>query len=58
MSCPGQHYAKLELSKICSTIVRDYDLRLVSPEKPWKWRAHFTMVPHDWPVYVSKRKAS
>jgi cytochrome P450 len=55
MSCPGQNLAKMELSKICGTIIRDYDIRLVEPEKEWKWMAYFTMVPHDWPVYISKR---
>lgn len=54
MSCPGQHYAKLEISKLCATIVRDYDIRLVNPERPWKWHASFTMVPYDWPVYVTR----
>ncbi|KAK6074257.1 cytochrome p450 oxidoreductase [Seiridium cupressi] len=54
MSCPGQHYAKMELSKILSTIVRDYDLELVNAQKKWKWNAFFIMVPYDWPVYVSK----
>ncbi|KUI60660.1 Pisatin demethylase [Cytospora mali] len=57
MSCPGQHYAKMEISKISSTIVRDYDIRLVNPDKPWKWNAFFTMVPYDWPVYISKSKS-
>ncbi|KAG6356381.1 hypothetical protein INS49_015769 [Diaporthe citri] len=54
MSCPGQNFSKMELSKTLSTIVRDYDLRLVDPAKSWKWKAWFTMVPYDWPVYVSK----
>ncbi|KAH8744392.1 cytochrome P450, partial [Diaporthe sp. PMI_573] len=58
MSCPGQNYAKMELSKTLSTIVRDYDLRLVDPTKPRKWKAWFTMVPYDWPVYVSKSTLS
>lgn len=53
-SCPGQHIARMELSKICSTIIRDYDIKLVDPSKKWKWEAYFTMVPSSWPVYVSK----
>lgn len=44
----------MELVKICSTIIRDYNIKLVDPSKKWKWEAYFTMVPHDWPVYVSK----
>lgn len=54
MSCPGQNFAKIELSKILSTIVRDYDIRLVDPQKSWKWEANFITVPYDWPVYISK----
>ncbi|KAI0142065.1 cytochrome P450 [Pestalotiopsis sp. NC0098] len=54
-ACPGQHVARMQLSKICATIIRDYDLKLVDPSKPWKWMAYFTMVPNSWPVYVAKR---
>ncbi|KAI1335084.1 cytochrome P450 [Xylariaceae sp. FL0016] len=56
MGCPGQHVARMELSKICSTIIRDFDLRFVDPAKEWQWKAYFTMVPHSWPVHVSLRK--
>lgn len=58
MSCPGQHFAKIELSKILSTVVRDYDISLVDPKKSWKWKAYFITVPYDWPVYVSKASTS
>lgn len=58
MSCPGQNFAKMELSKTLSTIVRGYDLRLVDPTRSWKWKAWFIMVPYDWPVYVSKSTLS
>lgn len=37
-------------------IVRDYDLKLADPTKPWKWGAYFIMCPHDWPVIVNKAK--
>jgi cytochrome P450 len=53
--CPGQNFSRIELAKITATLVRDYNIRLVDPEKPWKWKAHFTTIPHDWPVYVEKR---
>ncbi|KAI0178107.1 cytochrome P450 [Pestalotiopsis sp. NC0098] len=58
MSCPGQHFAKIELSKILSTVVRDYDISLVDPKKSWNWKAYFITVPYDWPVYVSKASTS
>lgn len=56
MSCPGQHLARIEALKITATIVRDYELRLVSPEKEWQCKMCFAQVPHSWPVYVSKRQ--
>ncbi|KAH9903596.1 cytochrome P450 [Xylariomycetidae sp. FL2044] len=54
-SCPGQHIARIQLSKILATVVRDYDIRQVDPKQEWTWAAYFTVVPHDWPVYVTKR---
>ncbi|RYP51953.1 hypothetical protein DL768_002829 [Monosporascus sp. mg162] len=54
-SCPGQTVAKIQLLKVAASIVRDYDIRQVEPGKEWKWAAHFTVVPHDWPVYITKR---
>jgi len=53
-SCPGQHIAKIELSKLAATLVRDYDIRQVDKTQDWQWKAFFTMVPHSWPVYVEK----
>ncbi|KAL1961169.1 hypothetical protein VTO42DRAFT_3114 [Malbranchea cinnamomea] len=55
-SCPGQHLAKIELSKICATLVRDYDIRQVNPKQEWTWKAFFTVTPHSWPCYIEKRK--
>ncbi|CAJ2503302.1 Uu.00g106960.m01.CDS01 [Anthostomella pinea] len=54
-SCPGQHIARVQLTKITATVVRDYDIRQVDPKQEWTWSAYFTVVPHDWPVYISKR---
>ena len=55
-SCPGQHVARMQLSKIGATIVRDYEIRQVVPGAEWKWSAWFTVVPHGWPVHISKRR--
>lgn len=55
MACPGQHLARIEAVKITSTIIRDYDLQLVHPEKEWQCKMLFAQVPHSWPVYVKKR---
>lgn len=55
-SCPGQNIAKLEIVKMAATIVRDYDIRQVNPEQEWRWKAMFGLLPHDWPVYITKVK--
>ncbi|KAH8666925.1 cytochrome P450 [Xylariales sp. PMI_506] len=55
-SCPGQNVTKIELSKFTSTLVRDYDIRRVDPEQPWKWKAYFTVLPHSWSVLIDRRK--
>jgi cytochrome P450 len=55
-SCPGQNIAKIELYKICATLVRDYDIRQVDPKQEWSWAAYFTVVPEKWPCYVTKRE--
>lgn len=44
----------MQLSKIAATLVRDYNIRLVDPEKPWKFIAYFNATPFDWPVFVDK----
>ncbi|KAK4184558.1 putative cytochrome P450 E-class, group I [Podospora australis] len=54
-SCPGQHIARMEMSKLAATLVRDYDIRQVDPRKDWEWRAYFTVVPHSWPCYIKAR---
>ncbi|KAI1871529.1 uncharacterized protein JN550_004523 [Neoarthrinium moseri] len=56
-SCPGQNIARIELSKITATIVRDYDIHLVDKAQEWKYKAYFTVVPHSWPVYVNRAKS-
>lgn len=57
-SCPGQNIARLELSKIAATLVRDYDISQVNPEQEWKWQAFFTVVQHSWPCYIKARKTT
>ncbi|KFH47378.1 Pisatin demethylase-like protein [Hapsidospora chrysogenum ATCC 11550] len=54
-SCPGQHLAKIELSKVTATLVRDYNVRQADPNQEWQWKAYFTMVPHSWPCHVERR---
>ncbi|ORY63884.1 cytochrome P450 [Pseudomassariella vexata] len=54
-SCPGQHLARVQITKMAATIVRDYDILQVDPCSEWKWKAYISIVPHSWPVYVQKR---
>ncbi|KAK4159610.1 cytochrome P450 [Cladorrhinum sp. PSN259] len=51
-SCPGQHIARIEMSKLAATLVRDYGIRQVDPKKEWEWMAYFSVVPESWPVYI------
>lgn len=55
-SCPGQNIARIELSKICATLVRDYDIWQADPAREWTWKAYFTVVPGGWSVYIRKRE--
>lgn len=52
--CPGEHLAEIQIFKIAATIVRDYKISQVDPDKEWEWKAYFTVVPHSWPVYVKR----
>ncbi|KAI0149376.1 cytochrome P450 [Pestalotiopsis sp. NC0098] len=53
-SCPGQNIARIQLSKIAATLVRDYDIRQKDPRQDWTYKAYFTVVPRGWPVIVKK----
>lgn len=55
-SCPGQNLAKIEMSKICATLVRDYDIRQINTKQEWTWKAFFTVAPHNWLCYIERRK--
>lgn len=55
-SCPGQNLARMEVSKVTATLVRDFDIRQVDPKHEWSFKSHFTAVPYDWPCYVTRRK--
>lgn len=57
-SCPGQNLAKIQLSKILATLVRDYDVEQVNKEVSWKYHTFFVVAPYGWPVRVTRRKNS
>ncbi|KAK5988252.1 Cytochrome P450 monooxygenase -like protein [Cladobotryum mycophilum] len=61
-SCPGQNMARIQLSKLTATIMRDYDIRLVDENKPWHWKARVTieiwrlaLLDQDWPFTQFRR---
>lgn len=56
--CPGHHLAKIELSKVLATIVRDYEIELVDENQEWKCKGHFTVITEPWPVYIKRRNVS
>src|SRR3954465_222196 len=53
-ACPGINLAKIELSKMAASIIRDYDIRRVDPNQEWSYEAYFNTLPHSWPVYVTR----
>jgi len=53
-ACPGINLAKIEMSKVCASIVRDYDIRQVDCNQSWSYSAFFNTLPHDWPVFVKR----
>ena len=38
-----------------ATILRDYDIGLVDPEKEWTWTSWFVALPSNWPCYLTQR---
>ncbi|ETS75610.1 hypothetical protein PFICI_12554 [Pestalotiopsis fici W106-1] len=53
-SCPGQNIARIQISKISATLVRDYDIRQKDPSQDWTYKAYFTVAPRGWPVIIQK----
>ncbi|KAK8054977.1 hypothetical protein PG993_000204 [Apiospora rasikravindrae] len=54
-SCPGQNLGRIELSKICATLIRGYDFRQVEPEQPMQYEAYFGLTAHMPACYCSNR---
>lgn len=57
-SCPGQNLGRIELSKICATLLRNYDFCQVDPEQHMRYEAYFGLTAHIPPCYVKKQKQS
>lgn len=54
--CFGQNFVKIEFSKICVILVRDYDFVQVDKVKEWRWKVYFIVVLKDWFCYVVRRE--
>ncbi|KAG9250652.1 cytochrome P450 [Emericellopsis atlantica] len=52
MTCPGRHFAMMQIVKVTASLIRDFDFDRVDPKKAWKWQANFTALTHSWPVWV------
>ncbi|EXL39377.1 hypothetical protein FOCG_18016 [Fusarium oxysporum f. sp. radicis-lycopersici 26381] len=55
MTCPGRHFASVQIFKMAATLLRDYDIMQVDPENQWQYQANFTALTHSWPVWIHKR---
>jgi len=54
--CIGRNMALLEINKVIPRLIRDYDLKLVHPDRPIQANATFFVVQSGLEVYISKRK--
>lgn len=56
--CPGQNVAKIELSKVTATILRDFDLQLENPKKDWEYHRTFIAPQRGWDCFLTRRKGA
>lgn len=56
MTCPGRHFAWMQICKMAATLLRNYNIRQVNPKNQWRYQANFTALTHSWPVWVEKRE--
>ncbi|KAJ5358370.1 uncharacterized protein N7496_010783 [Penicillium cataractarum] len=54
--CPGRNLAQFELSKVLATVLRDYDVEQIEPQKDWKFETRFLAVPYGWPCRIRRRQ--
>lgn len=54
-SCPGQNLGRIELSKICATLVCNYDFSQVDPGQEMRYEAYFGLTAHMPACYVRKQ---
>ncbi|RYC77375.1 hypothetical protein BFJ63_vAg19751 [Fusarium oxysporum f. sp. narcissi] len=56
MTCPGRHFAWMQICKMAATLLRNYNIRQVNPKNQWRYQANFTALTYSWPVWVEKRE--
>lgn len=54
--CAGKTLTWLELNKIFVELVRNFDIQIVRPERPWRTRMYSTLVVSDFPVKFNEAK--
>ncbi|EXK23604.1 hypothetical protein FOMG_19635 [Fusarium oxysporum f. sp. melonis 26406] len=54
MTCPGRHFAWIQICKVAATLLRNYDISQVDPNNQWQYQANFTALTYSWPVWVKK----
>ncbi|KAF9893433.1 hypothetical protein FE257_010745 [Aspergillus nanangensis] len=54
--CPGRNLAQFELSKVLTTLLRDYEIEQVNPKNEWKFETRFLAVPYGWPCKIRRRQ--
>ncbi|KAK4206870.1 cytochrome P450 [Rhypophila decipiens] len=54
--CPGKTLAWLELNKIFVEILRNFDVQIARPQRPWTMRVYSTLVISDLPVRFTEGK--
>jgi hypothetical protein len=50
--------AKMEISKIAATIIRDYDVRQADPDSELTWQAYFILILRWGPCFIEKRHSA
>ena len=53
--CPGQNLARMELTKITATVLRDFEVRLVDRGREWEYHRTFIVPQGGWDCFVRRR---
>ncbi|KAK4446109.1 putative cytochrome P450 E-class, group I [Podospora aff. communis PSN243] len=54
--CPGKIMAWMEMNKVFVEVLRQFDVQVVNPGRPWKMRAYSTVVIEDFEVKFTEAR--